>query len=483
MSGPPYDLFLANGRLVLHEGVFWGGLAVSQGRIARILPLGEEVPARTVRDVFGLHVLPGLVDSHVHFRTPGLTHKETWSAASRAAVAGGVTTVIDMPNTEPPLVSPDAIPQKAEEIGPGSLVDYSFHLGVLADDIEVLESVHPTDAASVKVFMAGHHTAPHVVEDPATLARIFAIAARRDLLLTLHAEDNSLFGLLERVHPSPNSLTEYEAARPRAGGIAAVARVIGLVREYGTRTHVLHVSSAEEVDLLTAAARAGLPVTFEVTPHHLTFSAENAEQLGARAKISPALRTEADRARLWEAVLGGIAKTVGSDHAPHSLEEKSHPFAEAPPGLPGVQEMMPALLTGIATHRPHASASERALLLAKLCASAPAELFGLDHRKGRLAPGLDADIVVLNMDREWEVKPEDLHSLCGWSAYEGLKLRGVPVLTLRRGEAVYEDGRFGAGGGAFVRPRPERTVPLRTGENATEQTSPRAKCETQERRR
>ncbi|WP_042414643.1 dihydroorotase [Streptacidiphilus anmyonensis] len=456
----PYDLVVTGVRLVSGDGVVTGGLAVSGGRIACLLGPNERPPARRTLDGGGRHLLPGLIDSHVHFRTPGLTHKEDWAHAGRAAVAGGITTVIDMPNTLPPLRTGEEAHRKAELIDGTSLVDYRFHLGVAGEDPSPLRAVGPREATSVKVFLAGHHTAPHVVRDPVQLEKIFRTAAESGLRLLLHAEDEGVFGLLDEWRGEPSGYAEYERHRPRSGAIVAVARVVELVRRHGTSVHVLHASTAEEADLLTAAAHAGLPVTFEVTPHHLSFTAEETSRVGARARLSPALRDAPDQQRLWQAVLGGHAATLGSDHAPHTRAEKLRSPAEAPPGLPGVQEMLPAVHTGLRRRAPQDSPDAQLSCLVRMLAERPAELFGLDERKGRLRPGLDADFVLFDADERWMLEPGAIRSKCGWSAYEGWTMTGRVRHTVRRGATVYrlpdgdgpgrDEAEFGAADGQWL---------------------------------
>lgn len=448
------DLSVVNGRLVTPQGVRPGGLTVRDGTIAELLLPDERRHANQVIDAAGRYILPGLIDSHVHFRTPGLTHKEDWAHGSRAAAAGGITTVIDMPNTVPPLFDPADAGAKAAEITGTSVVDFCFHLGVDAARPELLTTCTPRQAVSAKVFMAGHHTAPHVICSPAVLDRVFATAAAAGLRLVLHAEDHAVHELLDGWSGPPREYRDYEALRPRTGGIVAVARVIELVRRHGTPSHVLHVSSAEEVDLLSAAAHAGLPVTFEVTPHHLSFTAADTGRLGARIRLSPSIRHEADQRRLWDAVHNGRVTTIGSDHAPHTRAEKSRPVAEAPPGLPGVQELLPAIFTGLRRHFPEDPVDRHLHRIAELVAAAPADLFGLAGCKGRLETGLDADFILLDPDATWMVRAEDMLAKCGWSAYEGWTMTGCVELTVRRGETIWdrENRTFGTPGGRWLDP-------------------------------
>jgi dihydroorotase len=449
------ELAVVNGRLVTPDGIVRGGVAIAGGRIVRLLGPGDAGDAGDVIDACGHYVLPGLIDSHVHFRTPGLTHKEDWEHGSRAAAAGGVTTVIDMPNTDPPLLDLDGCEQRAELVAGRSLVDFRFHPGVDEDSAAQLAAPAAREATSVKVFMTGHHTARHVVRDAHVLDAVFERAAQAGLRVLLHAEDDAVFALLDRARDAAGTSCDFERVRPRSGGIVAVARVIELVRRHGTAAHVLHVSSAEEVDLLSAAAGAGLPVTFEVTPHHLSFTAADVDRVGARLRLSPAIRRAEDRDRLWAAVLDGEVATIGSDHAPHTSEEKARPGLEAPPGLPGVQELLPALHTGLVS-RLAGGADERMALIATRLGSMPADLFGLAARKGRLAVGLDGDLVIFDAGAEWTFDAAGVQARCGWSAYEGWRMIGRPLTTIRRGQVIWDaaTGTFGRPDGVFLAAEP-----------------------------
>ncbi|GAA3229014.1 dihydroorotase [Nonomuraea helvata] len=456
-TSPPrsrHDLLITGGRAVTPEGVREVDIAVDGGKVTALLERGHRATAAHVRDVTGCHVLPGLIDSHVHFRTPGLTHKEDWPHGSRAAAAGGVTTVIDMPNTQPPLLDPAKVSERAELVAGRSLVDFRFHLGTSPETLDRLKALTPQDATSVKIFMAGHHTAPNVLRSPSDLRRAFEFAAGQSVLLVLHAEADAVFALLDAAGAPPAQYRDYERARPRSGGIVAVTQVIELVQRYGTHAHILHVSSAEEVQLLIAARRSGLPISFELTGHHLSFTAADSARQGARLRLSPSIRSAEDQEALWAALLSGEAGTLGSDHAPHTVEEKTRGVAQAPPGIPGVQELATAVFTGMRRRQPEAPADRHLVLLAEHLARRPAELFGLAHRKGSIVPGLDADLVVFDADRPWMVTAADLHTKAGWSAYEGWTMAGRVLATVRRGEVIWDqaEGRFGSPVGVLLNP-------------------------------
>ncbi|MFD0589450.1 dihydroorotase family protein [Paenibacillus sp. GCM10027627] len=443
MSGQKFDLVVNNAHIVYRDRVIVGKVAVHNGKIAAILSEDEYAEADQTIDAAGRYVLPGLIDSHVHFRTPGYEHKENWHSASKAAAAGGITTVLDMPNTNPYTDSVDRLRQKSALVSGQSYVDYGFHIGVVPGKADALERLERGEAASIKLFLTGHRTAKHIIDDEAELDYIFQLAARKDIPLTLHAEDDFVLRLFRGVSDEPSNLTEYEAVYSRSAAITAVARALRFVRKHGTSVHVLHVSTAEEADLLDAAAKAGYPVTYETTAHQLWFDHASALPQGTRAKLSPAIREPRDRARLWESVKRGTLASVGSDHAPHSKAEKSLDFHDAPPGLPGVQELLPVLLTGLKTYVPSLSRKERLLAVAKLLASGPAARFGLDHLKGSIEAGLDADLVILDDEQKWVVSEEQLFSGSGWSPYEGVELEGRVLLTIVRGEIVYNQGQFG----------------------------------------
>jgi dihydroorotase len=446
------NLAVINGQMVTPEGVQAGNLLVAGERIVAVTEPRQMPPADRMIDAGGRYVLPGLIDSHVHFRTPGLVHKEDWAHASRAAAIGGITTVIDMPNTDPALLDPDQAPGKAALIEGSSLVDFRFHMGVSETKLTALERLSPRVATSAKIFLTGHHTAPHLIRDSDVLDHIFRTASAIGVRLVLHAEDDATFQLLDRWAGPPHQYRDYESRRPRTGGIVAVAKVIELVRRHGTAAHILHVSSAEEADLLTAGAHAGLPMSFEVTPHHLSFTAADTARLGARIRLSPSIKQETDQRRLWDAVRNSHVTTIGSDHAPHTRAEKARPVADAPPGLPGVQELLPAVFTGLRRHFPADPLDRHLHRIAELVAAQPAKLFGIAGSKGRLAPGLDADFILFDPDATWMVRADDMASKCGWSAYEGWTMTGRVDLTVRRGEIIWNhsNGTFGTPSGRWL---------------------------------
>jgi dihydroorotase len=457
----PGNLVVSGRRLVTPDGIRPGRLLIADGRIRDITGPGDDDRDRAgdlrngdrgpLIDAGDTYVLPGLIDSHVHFRTPGLTGKEDWAHASRAAVCGGVTTVLDMPNTVPPALTEQAIRDKAAAVAGQSLVDYGFHLGVDPDAPGLLATLDPAIARSAKIFMAGHHTAPVVLRDPGQLDQAFAAAAAGGVQLVLHAEDDNVLTLLDGWWTGSPSDADYADRRPRTGAIVALARIIELVRRHGTRAHILHLSSREEADLACAAQAAGLPVTFELTGHHLSFTDQDTARLGgARLRLAPAIRSLADQDRLWAAVRDGQVTTIGSDHAPHTIAEKA---TARPPGLPGVQELAVAVWTGMRRRWPGEDPDIAIGRLARYLSSGPAELFGLAG-KGFLGPGADADLAFFAPGRRWRFTEADVRSKCGWSAYAGRTMTGRVTRTIRAGRVVWDAGTgvFGEPDGRWITP-------------------------------
>ena len=332
-------------------------------------------------------------------------------------------------------------------ISGSSLVDFRFHLGVDPDRPELMATA--TSGRSREGLHGRPPRAPNVVRTPEQLSRIFRIAGDRGLRPVLHAEDQGVFAC--RPVAGRAGYAQYEPSRPRGAGIAAAA-ASSARPEHGTPAHILHVSSAEEADIYAAAAAAGLPITFEATAHHLSFSDHDIARYGSRIRLSPAIRQPADRDRLRAAVFAGQVSSLGSDHAPHLMAEKCQVPADAPPGLPGVQELAAAVFTGMRRRQPDVSVDDHLRLLVRLYASAPADLFGLASQKGRLTVGADADLVIFDPNLTWSMDADDVQAKCGWSAYAGWMFTGRARTTLRGGTVVYDgaDGTFGEPDGRWL---------------------------------
>ncbi len=423
-----FDLIIKGGTIVNHDGVAAGDIGISAGRIAALGSIPRDAAA-DVFDAAGLHILPGVIDSHVHFREPGSEQKEDLESGSRAAVLGGVTAVFEMPNTSPPTVSTEAIADKIARATGRMFCDFAFYVGATKENIDDLPRLEMLPGvAGVKVFM-GASTGSLLVEDDESLAAILAKIRRRS---AYHAEDEYRLQARAalRVDGDPRSHTlsrDAEAAR------LAIERLMRLARAAGKRVHILHVSTAEEMALLTQHRDIA---SVEVTPHHLTLSAPDCyERLGNRAQMNPPIREAHQVAATWKALREGVADTVGSDHAPHLMAEKEKPYPASPSGMPGVQTLVPVMLG-------HVHAGRLTLQrFVDLTSHGPARIYGIAG-KGRLAAGYDADLTLVDLKAVRDITDADSASRCGWTPYAGMCVTGWPMATIVRGRIVMRDGEI-----------------------------------------
>jgi dihydroorotase len=420
------DLLLKGATVVNHDGSAPRDIAVTAGRITAIGDIPASAAGETV-DCRGLHILPGVIDTQVHFREPGLEHKEDLATGSRAAVAGGVTAVFEMPNTHPPTTSAESLADKLARAHHRMFCDFAFFVGGTTQNVDALPELERLPGcAGVKVFM-GSSTGPLLVHDDEGVAAILRQIVRR---ASFHAEDE--FRLAERrsrqIHEDPSSHPDWrdeEAAR------RSVERLLRLARAAGKRVHVLHVTSAGELALLACHRDVA---SVEVTPHHLTLVAPEAyRRLGTLAQMNPPVRDAAHQAALWQAVRSGLIDILGSDHAPHSREEKAKPYPASPSGAPGVQTLVPLMLDHVAAGR---LTLER---LVDLTSHGPARLFQV-ARKGRIAEGYDADLTVIDLKARRTITDDWIESRCGWTPYDGMTVQGWPVGTVVRGRRAMWEG-------------------------------------------
>ncbi|WP_256298006.1 dihydroorotase [Haloarchaeobius salinus] len=392
-------------------------------------------------DATGKLLMPGAIDVHVHFRQPGFSHKETWATGSRSAAAGGVTTVVDQPNTDPPTVSGDAFDEKAA-LAADSLVDWGINGGVT-------ESWDPDSLFDRSLFALGEVFLADSTGDMGIEADLFDdavdLAAANDVPVTVHAEDAGLFDEDALANAGDGvgreaDVDAWSAYRTPEAEAAAVERACEVAADSGTNLHIAHTSTPEGID---AAAEAG--ATCEVTPHHLFLSRLDSDELGTYGRMNPPLRSAERREAVFERVADGTVDVVATDHAPHTVAEKEATIRDAPSGVPGVETMVPLLLAE-AARDDGAFGVER---VRDLVASNPADIFGLDA-KGQVAAGYDADLALYDLDDTREVRGEALHSNCGWTPFEGW--RGIfPEWTTVRGTVVWDGDGFGEHAGQNVR--------------------------------
>jgi dihydroorotase len=422
-----FDCILANATVVNQDGVGERDIGVVAGKIAEIADLSAASAGERI-DCRGLHVLPGVIDSQVHFREPGPTHKEDLETGSRAAVLGGVTAVFEMPNTDPLTTSADALADKVARASGRMHCDFAFWVGGTHDNIaEIPELERLPGAAGIKVFM-GSSTGKLLVADDAGVLAILKATRRR---AAFHSEDearlNERKGL--RVPGDPSS---HPVWRDEIAAVRCTERLIRLAREARAQVHVLHISTREEIPLLQDAKDVA---SCEATTHHLTFSAEDYARLGTKLQMNPPVRGPEHRDGLWRGLAQGVIDVLGSDHAPHTLAEKAKPYPESPSGMTGVQTLVPIMLDHVAAGR---LTLQR---LVDLTSAGPARIFGIAG-KGRIAAGYDADFTVVDLKRRETIRDSWIASRCGWTPYDGREVLGWPVGTFVRGRRVMWEGEI-----------------------------------------
>ena len=422
-----YDLVLLGGIVATPGGIVATDVGVRDGRIAGLGTLGPADAAETI-DCTGLHVLPGVIDTQVHFREPGLEHKEDLETGTRGAVAGGVTAVFEMPNTNPLTTSAETLADKLERAAGRAWSDYAFFMGGTGENADRLSELEILPGCcGVKIFM-GSSTGDLLSEDDETIARIMANGRR---VVAVHAEDEMRLKDRKPMVEGGAPVSRHPEWRDVETAYRATSRLLALARAAGRRVHVLHITTGEEMALLAANKDVA---TVEVTPQHLTFAGpECYERLGSRAQMNPPIRDAAQRQALWAAVADGTVDILGSDHAPHTLEEKAQPYPESPSGMTGVQTLVPVMLN-------HVNAGRLSLeRFVDLSSAGPARVFNIAG-KGRIAAGFDADFTIVDLAGERRITDDWIESRSGWTPYDGETVTGWPVATIIRGRAVMRDG-------------------------------------------
>jgi dihydroorotase len=432
------DLLIHGGRTVSHAGPTPSDVLIRDGRIAAVGP-NLPAPEGVVRlDAAGKLVLPGMIDPQVHFREPGLERKEDLESGSRAAVAGGVTSFMEMPNTKPATVTREAIEDKLARAHDRAWGDHAFFVGATADNADHLGELESLPGcAGVKMFM-GSSTGGLLVRDDATVERVLRSGSKR---VTVHSEDEDILEANYKALGRGVPVTEHPNVRSIEAAVRCTTRLLNLAEKTGRPVHVLHISTAEEVDLFVERDLGEL-VTFEVTPNHVFLHAPDCyEQHGSWAQMNPPVRDARHRDRLREALATGLAACIGSDHAPHTADEKAHPYPQSPSGIPGVQTTLALMLTAIR------DGWLQWTDLLRLCNEGPRRVYGIE-RKGLLEPGVDGDVVLIDPDRTGPLEAGWLESRSPCNPFVGRELAGLPVTTVLRGQVVYDGGRtVGAAGG------------------------------------
>lgn len=428
------------GSIVLPDRVIEGTLQIANGRIERV---SEGFVDNATCDYRGKYLLPGLIETHGHLREPGLEYKEDIPHGSRAAIAGGFTTIFDMPNTRPPTTTIARVKEQIARYTGRCYSDFAINMGTSLQDIEQLREVDPRLITSFKLFAAGHATTPTTIPHLRDIACIFEIAGQRDIMMLVHAENQELldyFTAYYRDTLGRHDPAAWTEARNTSVALTSVLEMIALARQYGVKLYLLHLSTPEEFAAVSFGRSIGVEVYGETTTVHLSFNSNDYARLGNLINIAPALRSPADQQRLWQLLREGKIDTVVTDHAPHTLEEKQKASVwDVASGLPGFQEALSALITGWVRHFGSETLAEGLLRIAQVTSTNLARISGF-AQKGSLAVGKDADIVVVDAHKSWWVCKADLFTKNRWSAFEDMTLQGKPVATFLRGDLVYQDG-------------------------------------------
>ena len=433
-----FDLILRGGTVVTPGGEARVDIGVKGERIVEIGDLSA-ASADAIYEAGGLHILPGVIDSQVHFREPGLEWKEDLETGARSAALGGVVAVFEMPNTNPSTTSPEMLADKLKRAKGRMDIDHAFYAGATHDNVGLLAEMERTQGCcGVKVFM-GASTGDLLVHDDEGVEAVLRAIKRR---AAFHSEDE--YRLAERRELAvTGDWTSHPVVRDVETAVMSTRRLLKLARKVGKRIHVLHITTAEELDMLRDAKDVA---SVECLPQHLTLVAPEAyERLKGYAQMNPPIREQRHVDALWRALNAGIVDVMGSDHAPHSIEEKARPYPASPSGMPGVQTMVPIMLT-------HVNNGKLSLQrFVELTSAGPQRVFGLAD-KGRIAEGYHADFTVVDLKRKETITKEWSKSKCGWTPFDGFEATGWPVATIVRGGFVMRDGEIVAkGGGKPVR--------------------------------
>lgn len=415
---------IQNAQVVLPDAIAAVDVIIENGRIADIDPAAS-LSADEVVDATGLHLIPGVIDDQVHFREPGLTHKEDLAHASRACAKGGVTTFLEMPNTVPNATTQALLNDKLALAAERSIVNYGFYIGATPDNLKDLKQAQRTPG--IKIFI-GSSTGDLLVDEQEALEQIFA---ETTLPLTAHCEDESTVRANRERLGDTNDVADHSRIRDHQAAIVATRRAMDLATRHQHRFHVLHISTAEECELLADHRRL---LTGEACPHHLFFNTGDYQRLGTLVQMNPSVKTADDNRAVWQALIDGRLQVVATDHAPHTRDEKDQPYPKSPSGLPAVENSLALLLNEV-----HGGRCTLQQVVHWMC-DAPARVWDIVG-KGRIAVGYDADLVLVDLEKTQTVRNEEQLTKCGWSPWHDVELTGWPVRTWVMGREVYRDGK------------------------------------------
>lgn len=461
-----YDLLIKNGTIVNAEEIYQANLYIHNGKIEVITNKDIPVSAKDVINAEGKYVFPGFIDTHVHSRDPGATYKEDFYHSTMAAAAGGVSTIFEMPNTNPPINNVENFQKQVANLESKAFVDFGIWAICLGHlNIHEIRNLQEAGAIGFKFFwgyavhsktfqlMYNYKSGMEDVIPPFSDGEVYEMfreVAKTGQVFAIHAENNDLIQHLTQKVESRNGQTYLDLleGRPSLAEALTIQTGIAMAKDTGTRLHILHVSSEEGIKLVRQAQKEGYPITAETCPHYLFLSAEEYDQVGSQMKVYPPVKFKKDQEALWKAIGEGTISLVCSDHAPHTEEEKDGDLWSIPAGMCGVETLAPLMLN---------AASEGKIKLqdiTRLLSEGPAKLFNIYPKKGSIRIGADADITIVDMEKESIIKREKLHSKSKVTAYDCFRIKGVPVQTIVRGTTVMKEGKIiGQPQGKLVTPR------------------------------
>ncbi len=411
--------------VVLPDKTQAANVLMEDGRIVSV-DAADDTPADETIDAAGLHLIPGVIDDQVHFRDPGLTHKEDLATGSRACAKGGVTTFLEMPNTNPTTTTLEALDAKLELAAGKCMVNFGFYIGATPDNVAELKNAERTPG--IKIFI-GSSTGNLLVDQQEALERIFG---ETSLPICAHCEDGATVRANAAKLNGGKTYADHSRIRNHEAALIATKRSVDLADRHQHRFHVLHVSTGDEVDFLRTTSDL---ITAEACPHHLLFNVNDYARLGSLVQMNPSIKDPEDNERIWQGLLDGTIQVIATDHAPHTLEEKDQPYPKSPSGLPAVENSLALMLNEVNHGR-----CTLQQVVSWMC-EAPAKVWNL-RNKGRIQVGFDADLTLVNLNHEAEVRNEDQVTKSGWSPWHGTRLKGWPVRTFVAGRTVFNAGEF-----------------------------------------
>ena len=421
------DLLIKNGSCFLEGNLVKQDIGIKNGKITHIGNLQNE-KSRDLIDAEDKIVLPGLMDTQVHFREPGSVDAEDLHTGSRAAIIGGITSVFEMPNTNPPTTNFVEFKKKID-IGKGMYCNHAFYFGATAENFEILEKLKDLEGCcGIKLF-AGSSTGNLLVDKEDDIEKVFKHASK---VVAVHSEDEEILKLRKKLIENGNVKT-HPVWRNEEVAISSTRKIVKIAKRLNKKAHILHVTTKEEVDFLSQNKGN---ITFEITPQHLTIYAPDCyDNLGSYAQMNPPIRDKSHYDRLWYAVRNNYNDTIGSDHAPHLKINKEKPYPNSPSGMPGVQTILPVMFNHMNNGKINLNQ-----IVNFLCKN-PVKIFGIKN-KGYIKKNFDADFTIVDLKKEIEIKNENIESKCGWSPFNGYKFKGVPIYTIIGGDIKMQDGKI-----------------------------------------